>query len=144
MTHACPHTAHGDPHHQPQVNADGQAEILDLDAEVLAEHIASITEWLPVETSPRHIVDLGCGTGAGTFALLTRYPEAHVTAVDSSPAMLAAAPRANARNSLRRSSSVERLYGCAIPVASPATRFIMPERRASMPRLPNRLESPSA
>src|SRR5262245_2740730 len=61
-----------------------QAEILDLDAEVLAEHTASITAWLPVQTSPPHIVDLGCGTGAGTFALLTRFPGAHVTAVDSS------------------------------------------------------------
>jgi SAM-dependent methyltransferase len=28
-------------------------------------------------------VDLGCGTGAGTFALLTHFPEAHVTAVDA-------------------------------------------------------------
>jgi SAM-dependent methyltransferase len=51
---------------------------------VLAEHIASITAWLPVEASPRQIVDLGCGTGAGTFALLARFPEAYVTAVDSS------------------------------------------------------------
>jgi ubiquinone/menaquinone biosynthesis C-methylase UbiE len=63
---------------------NGQAEILELDAEVLAEHTASITAWLPVEASPHQIVDLGCGTGAGTFALLTRFPEAHVTAVDSS------------------------------------------------------------
>nr|CEL12949.1 probable methyltransferase [Kibdelosporangium sp. MJ126-NF4]CTQ98634.1 probable methyltransferase [Kibdelosporangium sp. MJ126-NF4] len=63
---------------------DGQAEILDLDAEVLAEHTASITAWLPLEASPRQVVDLGCGTGAGTFALLARFPEAHVTAVDSS------------------------------------------------------------
>ncbi|WP_438291201.1 class I SAM-dependent methyltransferase [Streptomyces sp. HUAS TT7] len=29
-------------------------------------------------------MDLGCGTGAGTFALLARFPEAEVTAVDSS------------------------------------------------------------
>ncbi|WP_433260996.1 class I SAM-dependent methyltransferase [Actinosynnema sp. CS-041913] len=63
---------------------DGHAEILDLDAEVLAEHTASITAWLPVDVSPRQIVDLGGGTGAGTFALLARFPEAHVTAVDSS------------------------------------------------------------
>jgi len=29
-------------------------------------------------------VDLGCGTGAGTFALLDRFPDAHITAVDAS------------------------------------------------------------
>lgn len=88
MTHVTPHTAHDDRHHghHPRHDADGaeQAEILDLDAEVLAEHTASITASLPLESGPRHIVDLGCGTGAGTFALLTRFPEAEVTAVDSS------------------------------------------------------------
>ncbi|GGZ83463.1 hypothetical protein GCM10010389_21630 [Streptomyces echinoruber] len=63
-------------------------EILDLDADVLAEHTASITAWLPVRTAPRRIVDLGCGTGAGTLALLRRFPAAEVTAVDSSTAHL--------------------------------------------------------
>ncbi|MEU1050266.1 methyltransferase domain-containing protein [Streptomyces sp. NPDC005897] len=58
--------------------------MLDLDAEVLAEHTASITAWLPLKDEPRHIVDLGCGTGAGAFALLDRFPDAHVTAVDTS------------------------------------------------------------
>ena len=62
----------------------GQAEILDLDEQVLAEHIASIVGWLPVEASPEQIVDLGSGTGTGTFALLNRFPEARVAAVDSS------------------------------------------------------------
>ncbi len=61
-----------------------QAVILDLDAEVLTEHIASITAWLPLKTDPRQIVDLGSGTGAGTFALLDRFPDSHVTAVDAS------------------------------------------------------------
>ncbi|MGW1885002.1 class I SAM-dependent methyltransferase [Streptomyces sp. NPDC001970] len=89
MTHASPNTAHdhgAHPVHQHGADhdADGQAEILDLDAEVLAEHIASITAWLPVKAGPRHIVDLGCGTGAGTFALLKRFPHAEVTAVDTS------------------------------------------------------------
>ncbi|WP_405497168.1 class I SAM-dependent methyltransferase [Streptomyces sp. NBC_00096] len=74
---------HGD-RHSTQHETDGQAEILDLDAEVLAEHIASITAWLPVEAAPRHIVDLGSGTGAGTLALLKRFPDAEVTAVDTS------------------------------------------------------------
>ncbi|MFE6612059.1 class I SAM-dependent methyltransferase [Amycolatopsis sp. NPDC057786] len=69
-------------HHQN--DAEGLAEILDLDAEVLAEHTAAITAWLPLKTPPRQIVDLGCGTGAGTFALIDRFPDAHVTAVDAS------------------------------------------------------------
>ena len=83
MTHPAPHHVHEQEH-----DADAQAEILDLDAEVLADHIASITAWLPVEAIPRRIVDLGCGTGTGTFALLTRFPEAQVTAVDSSDSLL--------------------------------------------------------
>ncbi|MEU5032374.1 class I SAM-dependent methyltransferase [Streptomyces milbemycinicus] len=72
-------------HSGHQEHSDGgQAEILDLDAEVLAEHIASITAWLPLKSEPHQIVDLGCGTGAGAFALLERFPDAHVTAVDTS------------------------------------------------------------
>lgn len=74
----------------------GQAEILDLDAEALAEHIASVTAWLPLKNEPRQIVDLGCGTGAGTFALLECFPEAHVTAVDASAGDTAYGGRASA------------------------------------------------
>ncbi|MFB6784659.1 class I SAM-dependent methyltransferase [Streptomyces sp. NPDC056352] len=81
MTQAHPHA----PHHGAQHGHDQEhAEILDLDAEVLADHIASIIAWLPLKTGPRQIIDLGCGTGAGTFALLNRFPEARVTAVDAS------------------------------------------------------------
>ncbi|MDT0301329.1 class I SAM-dependent methyltransferase [Streptomonospora wellingtoniae] len=86
MNRAHTHTPdHGAQHGRHQEHdADGQAELLDLDAEVFAEHIASIAAWLPLTTSPRRIVDLGCGTGAGTFTLLDRFPDAHVTAVDTS------------------------------------------------------------
>ncbi|MEU6431162.1 class I SAM-dependent methyltransferase [Microbispora sp. NPDC046973] len=86
MTPAHEHTPHhgGSHGHHQEHDDSGQAEILDLDAEVLAEHIASITAWLPLKAEPRQIVDLGCGTGAGTFALLERFPEVHVTAVDAS------------------------------------------------------------
>ncbi|MFJ4341512.1 class I SAM-dependent methyltransferase [Streptomyces sp. NPDC088915] len=82
---------HDAPHghsHSRSRSAEDQAELLDLDAEVLAEHLADLVSWLPVRTPPREIVDLGGGTGAGTFALLDRFPEAHVTAVDSSAAHL--------------------------------------------------------
>ncbi|GAA2499636.1 class I SAM-dependent methyltransferase [Streptomyces gobitricini] len=87
MTHTSPHSAPGGAQHtafEHDLGSDGQAEILDLDAEVFAEHLASITAWLPVDRDPRHIADLGCGTGAGTFALLARFPGAEVTAVDAS------------------------------------------------------------
>ncbi|NJP67507.1 class I SAM-dependent methyltransferase [Streptomyces spiramenti] len=88
MTHSPQHGTHtADQHqhqHQHEHDDSGQAEILDLDAEVLAEHIAGITGSLPLASAPRQIVDLGCGTGAGTFALLERFPEAHITAVDTS------------------------------------------------------------
>jgi SAM-dependent methyltransferase len=86
MTPAHGHTPHhgGSHGHHPKHDDSGQAEILDLDADVLAEHIAAIIAWLPLKSEPRQIVDLGCGTGAGTFALLERFPDAHVTAVDAS------------------------------------------------------------
>ncbi|WP_069173595.1 class I SAM-dependent methyltransferase [Streptomyces griseus] len=86
MNHAPGHNPrHGaSPDHRHGHAPDDQAEILDLDAEVLAEHTASLIAWLPLRTAPRHMVDLGCGTGAGTFALLDRFPDAHVTAVDTS------------------------------------------------------------
>jgi SAM-dependent methyltransferase len=86
MTRTHAHHEHG--HHEHDDADSGQAEILDLDAEVLAEHIAAIIKWLPLKSGPRQIVDLASGTGVGTFALLERFPEAHVTAVDASPGHL--------------------------------------------------------
>ncbi|MFI5984574.1 class I SAM-dependent methyltransferase [Streptomyces sp. NPDC051555] len=90
MTHASPSSpsshghAHGHAHAPESAGSHDQTEILDLDADVLAEHTDSLTAWLPVTAAPRRIVDLGCGTGAGTFALLARFPDAKVTAVDAS------------------------------------------------------------
>ncbi|MFI6694791.1 class I SAM-dependent methyltransferase [Streptomyces sp. NPDC050433] len=84
MTHTPPHAGHTHAHADDHADDHDQAEILDLDAEVLAEHIASITAWLPVKADPRHILDLGSGTGAGTLALLARFPRSEVTAVDTS------------------------------------------------------------
>lgn len=74
---------HAYPHHHEH-GPDGQAEVLDLDAELLADHIASIAAWLPLDEAPQHIVDLGSGMGAGTFALLDQFPDAQTLAIDTS------------------------------------------------------------
>ena len=86
MAHS--HHHHHDDAADPQ---DGLAEILDLDAKVFAPYLAAVTTRLADLTGDgvKHIVDIGAGTGTGTLALLERFPDARVTAVDSSPAMLA-------------------------------------------------------
>lgn len=76
------HAQHGHGH------GDAQAEVLDLDAEVLADQLGAIVARLPLSSVPTEIIDLGAGTGTGTLALLGRFPDAHVTAVDSSAAHL--------------------------------------------------------
>lgn len=88
MTHTTPSHQHAHGHGHTEDDQAGMAEILELDAEVFADHTASIVSWLPVDGSPRRIVDLGCGTGVGTIALLARFPDAHVTAVDASVDLL--------------------------------------------------------
>ena len=49
---------------------------------------------LPGDGAGLHLLDLGCGTGASTAALLTVLPRARITAVDASAGMLAKARRA--------------------------------------------------
>lgn len=66
------------------------AELLDLDAEVLHAHLSEMTNWVSTlaTTPPRRILDLGSGTGAGTFALLERFAHSEATALDTSAPML--------------------------------------------------------
>jgi SAM-dependent methyltransferase len=82
-------------HQHPQhVSGSGDrdlAELLDLDAEVLHEHLSEVTAWVEnlAAGMPVHrILDLGSGTGTGTFALLRRFHDATVIAVDKSPYLL--------------------------------------------------------
>lgn len=82
-----PHAHHGRDDVQAQAD-DVQAQVLDLDAAVMAEHLAAVIAWLPVRRAPTEIVDLGAGTGAGSFALLHQFPQARLIAVDSSAAHL--------------------------------------------------------
>lgn len=49
--------------------------------------VRDLIAQIPLE-SPKRIVDLGCGPGNSTAELAARYPESHLTAMDSSPDML--------------------------------------------------------
>jgi SAM-dependent methyltransferase len=65
--------------------------MLDLDAEVAAAQLAELTTraaQLAGDHPIRDVLDIGAGTGTGTFALLRRFPEAAVTAIDTSEEML--------------------------------------------------------
>lgn len=57
----------------------------------LTGHVRGARYFIDALPLPRHqplaALDLGCGTGIYSRALLEKYPEAHVTAVDMSPAM---------------------------------------------------------
>ncbi|MFD7424277.1 class I SAM-dependent methyltransferase [Streptomyces californicus] len=90
--HSPTHPHDGSAHHTHDSGAipDGLPEILDLDAALFAPHLTALTGRVACLAGDdvRHIVDLGAGTGTGTFALLEQFPAARVTAVDSSPAML--------------------------------------------------------
>ncbi len=88
-----PHPDHSGQHghHADEAAAPDLAELLDLDAEVMHEQLADLITWLDELAGgvpPRRILDLGSGTGTGSFALLQRFPQAEAVAVDGSAQML--------------------------------------------------------
>jgi SAM-dependent methyltransferase len=67
------------------------AELVDLDAEVLHSYLSEVTGWIGAlagDRPPHRLIDLGSGTGTGTFALLERFGAADAIAVDLSAEML--------------------------------------------------------
>lgn len=91
MAHEHHHHGHTGHDHGHAHGDSGLPELLDLDAEVSAAQFAELTTRvadLAGDHPVRHIVDLGSGTGSGTFALLRQFPTATATAVDTSDDML--------------------------------------------------------
>jgi SAM-dependent methyltransferase len=81
------HHAH---HDHPDADAD-LAELLELDAQVLHSYLSDVTSWvrrLAGELPVRRVLDLGCGTGNGTFALARCFEAADLIALDQSTEML--------------------------------------------------------
>lgn len=85
-----PHHDAGHGHaHDHEHDEAGMAEILELDAMMLQDHFREILEWTAArQPSPGTVMDLGAGTGTGTFGLARTFPEAEVLAVDQSEYML--------------------------------------------------------
>jgi SAM-dependent methyltransferase len=91
--------AHGNPGHEHghgghghgPVDEAGLAEMLELDGTVLSAYLKQATSWIAeLAAGPvRRVADLGAGTGTGSRALASAFPQAAVVAVDRSPAMLA-------------------------------------------------------
>jgi SAM-dependent methyltransferase len=89
------HGHHGNPYQQSHHDAhdvadEGLPDLLDLDAEVLAEQLHAVRADIGrlADSPVRSILDLGAGTGTGTFGLLRHFAGAHALAVDSSEEML--------------------------------------------------------
>jgi SAM-dependent methyltransferase len=92
MNHHHHHSAHPDHRdaHDDRDTNDALSELLDLDAEVLADPLNDVRADIEqlVDAPVRRILDLGAGTGTGTFGLLRHFAGAHVLAVDASEKML--------------------------------------------------------
>jgi SAM-dependent methyltransferase len=92
MSHHHHHSTHSDHDHAHDDHdvRDGLADLLELDAEVLAEPLRVVRTDIErlVDSPVRSILDLGAGTGTGTFGLLQHFDGAHALAVDASEEML--------------------------------------------------------
>jgi SAM-dependent methyltransferase len=89
MSHQRGHADHPN-HHDAQGAGADLADLLDLDAEVLSEQLHAVrTDIETLADSPvRSILDLGAGSGSGSFGLLAHFTGAHVLAIDASQEML--------------------------------------------------------
>jgi SAM-dependent methyltransferase len=90
MSHRHGHHHDSGPSGRHADHHEGLPDLLDLDAEVLAESLDAVRNDIGrlVDAPVRSILDVGAGTGTGTFGLLRHFPDAHALAVDSSEQML--------------------------------------------------------
>ncbi len=91
---ATEHQRHHHGHvHLDEADWEALADHAELEGEVLLAFVTDTAAWVADLRGPdappvRRVLDIGSGPGVGTCELATRFPEADVIAVDSSPAML--------------------------------------------------------
>jgi SAM-dependent methyltransferase len=91
MSHPSSLSQHSGAHHQGHHHDEaGLADLLDLDAEVLAPLLDEVGRWAAQHAPEqvRTVVDVGAGTGTASLALARRFAAAEVVAVDRSATML--------------------------------------------------------
>lgn len=118
---------HGQGHEHGPADETALAEMLDLDGEVLHGYHAGVAGLIQdlAQAGPagpvRRILDVGSGTGTGTFALLRRFEQAAVTALDLSEGMLRhLADKARALGLAERVQTVRADLDAPWPAVGPA------------------------
>ncbi|CAM5634437.1 Trans-aconitate 2-methyltransferase [Streptomyces avidinii] len=114
-------------HHHGPADETALAEMLDLDGEVLRDYLTEVTGLVHelAQAGPaspvRRILDVGSGTGTGTFALLRRFEQAEATALDLSEGMLQRlVDKAGALGLAERVRTVRADLDAAWPAVGPA------------------------
>ncbi len=88
-----------------------QSKIYDLTRWAFLFGRSAAVKLIPFSADkPLQILEVGCGTGTNTLKLLKRFPNAHITALDLSPDMLAIA-RKKLRAYSQRVTFIEMPYG---------------------------------
>ena len=95
MTDPHHHHHHHAPVHLTEAEWASYAVQTELQGEVFNRFLTDTIEWIATfrsaDAAPvRRVLDIGSGPGVSTCQLALSYPDADVTAVDASPAMLAA------------------------------------------------------
>jgi SAM-dependent methyltransferase len=96
LTDVATHQHHHGPVHLDEADWQEFAAQTELEGEVLIGFVTGTVEQVkalrPAEAPPvRRVLDIGSGPGVGTCELARLFTEAHVVALDGSPAMLARA-----------------------------------------------------
>ncbi len=106
-----------------------QPEVVRRLSELLPEKLTPIEgeherERNPQEGGcPARILEVGCGTGALTEVLCSCYPQAHLTALDLAPAMVAAARRRMEERFGAESANTVEWYAADVRAFEPAEPF---------------------
>ena len=86
------HVHHG-PVHLDEADWEAMAAHTELEGELLLDFVSDSARWIAELRGPdsppvRRVLDIGSGPGVGTCELARLFPDAHVVAIDGSPAML--------------------------------------------------------